>query len=853
MTNTTDKSILTAAGKALLAQLNAEEKPLVIDKMIFANVPNRPEFPQPDDVVPSDDVVHEAAVEQRGRLSVDSVIYSTTLTSQEGPFEFNWTGAYCSEYGVLVTIDHHALTPKSADEPGVAGNTLVRSVVLEYKDIAEITNITVDASTWQYNATPRMKKMDDDVAQGNIDQNGKDWFIEDGFLVTPQASAFNIKAGAGYVSGNRVMLEFDRNVQAPNKPSFIYVYAYREGTPTGEQVTQFDFVVTAEEKDDYTDGNGVKHFVCKVAQVLVDGSVSDLRPLGEKETREKVAGKLWEKGKEAVVNQNYVYEDEQGDISRWFTRKPGIIMGYAPDSNFERQGNIQLYATGDPSIDTPALKKAILKHITDERDLELYGVFEYDNSDGSFFIDYRQSERARIYGCLGSKIMVSGSLGSMLVVDNLYTFDVASKSSKLNKWINVHIEYKKTHYECLGVVISRNGYLGESQWGGSLDLDGCYIGKFHTPLELHRCYAWDFNKCVFTGADEGVYDTGNRNPAVPGKTSRSVYINGGRADGDSGVEGGEHLKDFSNCGAFKQCEFQGAKYGIDGYHIRQTKVDTCVFQYMWIGISNVVDDIHGAFNLGDIQLVGSNYFEYMAHSCLADVPVNDDGTIEPIPGKRRSWFYTDGSRQEFNGAQWVQLRSMQNRVLVDITSEMDAPEPPIEVRYDGVRRFSVDQNGVPQSTKGYDLSKTENFGDLISSECLDTYQRIVNVVEQPILGSERNPIANQFKQIFTNTGRICVMTIEANSFSLDGRGEFIIKIPDGVLPPRSYVDAKIIANYGGVGYDGMIYPVTQYVSGKPQIRFRKSVSGSESLTFSDISFGGTTNFQMSVIFHSFGK
>ncbi|HHK8579870.1 phage tail-collar fiber domain-containing protein [Vibrio parahaemolyticus] len=292
MANTTDKSILTAAGKALLAQLNAEEKPLIIDKMIFANVPSRPEFPQPDDVVPNDHVVHQEGVEQRGRLSADSVIYSTTLTSDVGPFEFNWTGAYCSEYGVLVTIDHHALTPKSADEPGVAGNTLVRSVVLEYKDIAEITNITVDASSWQYNATPRMKKMDDDVAQAIIDQNGKDWFIEDGFLVTPQASAFNIKAGAGYVSGNRVTLEFDRNVQVPNKPSFIYIDAHREGTPTGEQVTLFDFVVTAEEKDDYTDANGVKHFVCKIAQVLEDGSVSDLRPEGESASRAWVSGQI---------------------------------------------------------------------------------------------------------------------------------------------------------------------------------------------------------------------------------------------------------------------------------------------------------------------------------------------------------------------------------------------------------------------------------------------------------------------------------------------------------------------------------------------------------------------------------
>ncbi|MCR9310057.1 phage tail protein [Vibrio diabolicus] len=292
MANSTDKSILTAAGKALLAQLNAEEKALVIDKMIFANVPNRPEYPQPDDVVPTDHIVHQEQVEQRGRLSADSVIYSTTLTSDVGPFDFNWTGAYCSEYGVLVTIDHHALTPKTADEPGVAGNTLVRSVVLEYKDIAEITNITVDASSWQYNATERMKKMDSDVAQSIIDQNGKDWFIEDGFLVTPSGSAYSIKAGAGYVSGNRVAMEFDRSVQVPNKPSFIYIDAHREGTPTGEQVTLFNFVVTAEEKDDYIDsstGKDVKHFVCKIAQVLGDGSVSDLRPEGES------AGKEWVK------------------------------------------------------------------------------------------------------------------------------------------------------------------------------------------------------------------------------------------------------------------------------------------------------------------------------------------------------------------------------------------------------------------------------------------------------------------------------------------------------------------------------------------------------------------------------
>ncbi|HCZ9045286.1 TPA: phage tail protein [Vibrio alginolyticus] len=294
MANSTDKSILTAAGKALLAQLNAEEKALVIDKMIFANVPNRPEYPQPDDVVPTDHIVHQEQVEQRGRLSPDTVIYTSTIASDIGPFDFNWTGSYCSEYGVLITIEHHALTPKEPDEPGVSGNTLVRSVVLEYKDIAEITNITVDASTWQYDARKRLEKMDSDAAQSLIDQNGKEWFIDDGFLVTPSDNAYIIKAGAGYVSGNRVAMEFDRSVQVQNKPSFIYIDAHREGTPTGEQVTLFNFVVTAEEKDDYIDsstGKDVKHFVCKIAQVLADGSVSDLRSESLKEQVKKLSNK----------------------------------------------------------------------------------------------------------------------------------------------------------------------------------------------------------------------------------------------------------------------------------------------------------------------------------------------------------------------------------------------------------------------------------------------------------------------------------------------------------------------------------------------------------------------------------
>ncbi|HIF9091445.1 TPA: phage tail protein [Photobacterium damselae] len=290
--NTTSKVITTKAGEALIAQMQAENKVLVIDKFIFANVPNRPDFPQREDVLPTEHVVHESAVHEQGRMTENSVIYSTTLASNVGPFTFNWSGLYCSEHNTLVAINFPAAVDKTVDGPGVTGNTLVRSFVLEYKGIAETTNITVDPASWQYDAHKRMSKMDNDSAQAIIDQNGKDWFIDDGFIVTPQSTAYNIKAGAGYVSGHRITLDFDRIVQAPIKPSFIYVDAYREGSPTGEWVTKFNFVVSPDEKDDYTDAQGVQHFVCQIAQVMEDGSVGDMRP--ESEPEKAVANKKYQ-------------------------------------------------------------------------------------------------------------------------------------------------------------------------------------------------------------------------------------------------------------------------------------------------------------------------------------------------------------------------------------------------------------------------------------------------------------------------------------------------------------------------------------------------------------------------------
>ncbi|NOH95294.1 phage tail protein [Vibrio sp. 99-70-13A1] len=308
MTNATTQ-ILTKAGKELMAKLAAEEKELRIDKFIFADVPDRADFPLETDATPSQYVVHESDVHERGRISTDMVIYSTTLASNVGPFYFNWRGLYCSEHNTVIAIHHPVRTPKTKDEPGVAGNTLVRSQVIKYDNISGITNITVDPKSWQYNATPRMNQMDADTAQAMVDQNGNDWFIEDAFLVTPKSTAFNVKSGSGYVSGRRVALDFERTLQVLEKPSFIYVDLYKDGSPTGEYQTQFEFVVTSEEKDDYNDEQGKQHFVCKIAKVHADGTVSDLRPARESADRKWVGENF--RGVDEAIESKYLQTGDQ--------------------------------------------------------------------------------------------------------------------------------------------------------------------------------------------------------------------------------------------------------------------------------------------------------------------------------------------------------------------------------------------------------------------------------------------------------------------------------------------------------------------------------------------------------------
>lgn len=142
--------IITNAGRALLADSAANESALIIDRFIFANVPELDiEAPaNPDEQVQAEYVVHETGVTQNGYVTPDKVVYSVFLGADVGDFTFNWVGLL-SENNTLVAVRYIDPVEKFKTQGTRLGNAMTRNFMVTYQDVTNLTGITVDASTWQ--------------------------------------------------------------------------------------------------------------------------------------------------------------------------------------------------------------------------------------------------------------------------------------------------------------------------------------------------------------------------------------------------------------------------------------------------------------------------------------------------------------------------------------------------------------------------------------------------------------------------------------------------------------------------------------------------------------------------------
>lgn len=118
------------------------------------------------------------------------------------------------------------------------GNSITRSILLEFSGAQQLTGINVNADTWQIDFTLRLHGLDEKIRLTNRDLYGRAVFFDNGFLVKRvSGNNFSAETGHAYIEGVRTALESKRQFTAANLPCSVYADVVYHATVTGAYQT----------------------------------------------------------------------------------------------------------------------------------------------------------------------------------------------------------------------------------------------------------------------------------------------------------------------------------------------------------------------------------------------------------------------------------------------------------------------------------------------------------------------------------------------------------------------------------------------------------------------------------------
>lgn len=288
--------VITNAFARYLRDCLTNERPVVLDEFVLANIPGlNPDKPiSPDAALPpTNQIVYRKAVDQRGNINNDAVAYTIVMDTTIGDFSFNAMYLINKATGVVGMIVHKGLETKlkTNEATGQTGNSLVKSMLMEYNRAAAVTATHVDASTWQIDYAARLRGMDDDLRLQALQFFGPATFYGDGFKLVNESGVYKVQPGVAYVGGLRAELNEVKKVTPGAKPVGLWLDIYRAGSLLDAWVNHFTLTLSTQELVSYVDGKGYQHHVAKVAIVNADGSVTDVRRKRTIELTGDVTGK----------------------------------------------------------------------------------------------------------------------------------------------------------------------------------------------------------------------------------------------------------------------------------------------------------------------------------------------------------------------------------------------------------------------------------------------------------------------------------------------------------------------------------------------------------------------------------
>lgn len=272
-------AFITIEGQNKIALQQGNAELLAISHFVLANISGLGAEPADRiETMPSaGNIVDTRPVTKSGYVNANQVVYSLTLDSTIGDYTFNWVGLKDADGVLIAAIYLTDPITKTASSGGVDGNNLVRNFLLQYSGIQATTAISAPASTWQIDFTTRLLQIDERERLSNLDIYGHEAFFSGGFDVTLNSgTVFNVSAGVAYVGGIRCELAIADTFDVGALPNSIWIDASLQGDLTGKDAVM-ELVASNSVLTDYTDGNGIAHYVAKICDITGGSLVTDTK------------------------------------------------------------------------------------------------------------------------------------------------------------------------------------------------------------------------------------------------------------------------------------------------------------------------------------------------------------------------------------------------------------------------------------------------------------------------------------------------------------------------------------------------------------------------------------------------
>ncbi len=273
-------SLITPQFERYVAEQTIARGTVQFDEFIFANIPglNENNLAQYLTMPTSAQIVHRQAVSQSGVINENAVVYSVTIGTEVGDFDFNFIGLINRSKNLLAVAVQTDTVKKIRNKNAVQGNSITRNMLLEFSGAKALTGINVNANTWQIDFTVRLHGLDEKNRLTNRDLYGRAVFFDDSFLVKRKTgNQFTIQPGTAYVEGVRMDLGAEHHLTANSLPCSIYADVVHHCTVTGEYQTEIKYLTQS--KADYLDTANRQHYVQILADIDSQGNVTDRRLL----------------------------------------------------------------------------------------------------------------------------------------------------------------------------------------------------------------------------------------------------------------------------------------------------------------------------------------------------------------------------------------------------------------------------------------------------------------------------------------------------------------------------------------------------------------------------------------------